>query len=138
MRTRYFMLAAAMLLTATAFALDPLTRPLRTRVEKLPPAESIKVPARRVEAMKTLASKEWTVPGLDLKMVKIPAGKFTMGSPKNEDSRNADEARHEVTISKPFYMGAYEVTHGQYQRIMGSNPSLFHGTDDRLPIENIS
>jgi hypothetical protein len=81
MRRTHFILVAAVLLTTTAFALDPVTRPLRTKVEKLPPAESIRVPAMQVDAMKTLKAKEWTVPGLDLKMVNIPAGKFTLGSP---------------------------------------------------------
>jgi len=118
MKKTHYLLAAAMLLTTTAFALDPVTRPLRTKVEKLPPAESIKVPADQVNAMKTLAASEWTVPGLDLKMIKLPAGTFTMGSPKNETARNADETQHKVTISKPFYMGVYEVRQEAYYRLL--------------------
>ncbi len=55
--------------------------------------------------------------GSDVKMemAKIPAGSFTMG-------------KRVVTISKPFYMGIYEVTQEQYKSIMGKNPSLFQGT----------
>ncbi len=121
MRKAHLILVLAMLVTTTAFALDPVTRPLRTTVEKLPPAESIKIPAKQVEAMKTLTSKEWTVPGLDLKMVKIPAGSFTMGSPKSETARNADETQHKVTISKPFYMGIYEVRQEEYYRLLKSD-----------------
>jgi formylglycine-generating enzyme required for sulfatase activity len=121
MRRTHFILVAAVLLTTTAFALDPVTMPLRTKVEKLPPAESIRVPAMQVDAMKTLKAKEWTVPGLDLKMVNIPAGKFTMGSPKGEDSRNADETQHKVTISKPFYMGIYEIKQEEYYRLLKSD-----------------
>jgi sulfatase modifying factor 1 len=117
MKKTYFILGAAMLLTTTAFALDPVTRPLRTKVEKLPPAESINVPARQVEAMKRLEANEWTVPGLELKMVKLSAGEFTMGSPKNEDSRKADETQHQVKISKPFYLGIYEVRQEEYYRL---------------------
>ena len=45
------------LFATTAFALDPVTRPLRTKVEKLPPAESIPVPAERVKAMKALKAE---------------------------------------------------------------------------------
>ena len=48
-----------------------------------------------------------------------------MGSPVDEMHRNADEAQHEVTITKPFYLGAFEVTQSQYARIMGNNPSNF-------------
>ena len=118
MRITHFILVAAILLTTTAFALDPVTRPLRTKVQTLPPAETIKVAAKQVEAMKKLESKAWTVPGLDLKMVKLPAGTFSMGSPKNEDSRKDDETQHKVTISKPFYMGVYEVRQEEYYRLL--------------------
>lgn len=40
----------------------------------------------------------------------VPAGTFTMGSPTNELGRWSDETLHEVTISKPFYVGVFEVT----------------------------
>ena len=45
-----------------------------------------------------------------LKLVLIPAGKFLMGSPVTEKDRDTDEIQHEVTISKPFYMGITPVT----------------------------
>ena len=69
-------------------------------------------------AMKKLKAKEWTIPELGLKMARIPAGTFTMGSPKDEADRREDEVRHKVTISKPFYMGVYEVTQKEYYDIM--------------------
>ncbi len=56
--------------------------------------------------MKTLTAKDWTVPGIALEMKLIPAGEFTMGSPKSEAHRRDDEVQHKVKISKPFYMGA--------------------------------
>jgi len=50
-----------------------------------------------------------------LKLVLIPAGKFIMGSPAKEAGRESDEGpQRQVTISKPFYMGVYEVTKGQF------------------------
>ena len=49
-----------------------------------------------------------------LKLVQIPAGKFLMGSPDGEKDRNKDEVQHEVTISKPFYMGVTHVTVDQF------------------------
>jgi formylglycine-generating enzyme required for sulfatase activity len=52
--------------------------------------------------------------GVSLKLVLIPAGKFTMGSPVTEKGHNGDEVQHEVTIDKPFYMGVYPVTMDQY------------------------
>ena len=58
-----------------------------------------------------------------LEMVLIPAGKFVMGSPESEKFRHKVETQHEVTLTKPFYMGIYEVTQEQWEVVMGSNPS---------------
>ena len=53
--------------------------------------------------------------GVKMKLVLVPSGKFMMGSPKDERGRNEDEGpQHEVSISKPFYMGLYHVTRGQF------------------------
>ena len=72
-----------------------------------------------------------------MKLALIPAGKFTMGSPDSEKDHQASEGpQHEVTISKPFYMGAYEVTQEQYEQIMGKNPSNFKGPQN--PVETVS
>jgi formylglycine-generating enzyme required for sulfatase activity len=43
---------------------------------------------------------------------------------------------HQVTINYSFYVGKYEVTQTQWQRVMGSNPSYFKG--DNLPVEQVS
>ncbi len=57
--------------------------------------------------------------GVTMKLALIPAGKFVMGSPKSEIGRGVDEGpRREVTISKPFYMGVYEVTQAQWKTMM--------------------
>ena len=74
--------------------------------------------ADNTEAMRKLKAKDWTVPTLGLKMKLIPAGTFTMGSPKGEIERRADEVQHEVTISKPFYIGVYEVRQKEYYDLM--------------------
>ncbi len=63
---------------------------------------------------------------IGMKLRLIPAGTFTMGSPKDEKERNSDEGpQHEVEITKPFYMGVYEVTQAQFKKVMGYNPSYF-------------
>ena len=65
-----------------------------------------------------------------IEFVFIPAGEFTMGTPSNEVGRTADEGpAHKVRISKPFYLGKYEVTQEQWTKIMGKNPSGFIGGD---------
>ena len=63
------------------------------------------------------AAKELTLDLGDkvtLKLVQIPTGKFLMGSPETEQERRPDELQHEVTISKPFYMGITLVTIDQF------------------------
>jgi formylglycine-generating enzyme required for sulfatase activity len=59
-----------------------------------------------------------------------------MGSPPNETNRYLDEVRHTVTLTQGFWMSGHEVTQGEYQTVMGSNPSLFRG--DTLPVEQVS
>ena len=75
--------------------------------------------------------------GINLEMVLIPAGTFMMGSPESEAERSRDETQHQVTISKPFYLGKYPVTQAQWQHLMETNPSEFNG-DLLLPVENVS
>lgn len=53
---------------------------------------------------------------LNLELVLIPSGKFTMGSPEDEKGRSNNETLHDVTLSKSFYLGKYEVTQEQWKR----------------------
>ena len=57
-----------------------------------------------------------------MELIEIPAGKFTMGSPEDEKDRQEDEAQVSVTLTKPFGLGKYEVTQGQFKSVMGSEP----------------
>ncbi|MDA7492640.1 formylglycine-generating enzyme family protein [bacterium] len=63
--------------------------------------------------------------GMEFKL--IPAGTFIMGE--------GDQA-HEVTLTKPFWMGVHEVTQAQYEQVMGVNPSKYKGADN--PVETVS
>ena len=54
-------------------------------------------------------------------MMYISSGTFTMGSPTDETGRATQvgwETQHQVTITKDFYMGKYEVTQGQWEAVM--------------------
>ena len=86
---------------------------------------------------KTGWAKEVVHEATGIELVFIPAGEFLMGSPAGEANHNNDETQHRVRITKPFYMGKYEVTQAQWQQVMGSNPSNFKGSD-RLPVEQVS
>jgi formylglycine-generating enzyme required for sulfatase activity len=72
---------------------------------------------------KEVEEKEDLGKGINLEMLLIPAGKFKMGSPASEKGRRDNETQHEVTLTKPFYMGKYEVTQEQWESVMGNNPS---------------
>ena len=61
--------------------------------------------------------------GESMEFVWVPSGTFQMGSPSSEAGRDNDEGPvHEVTISKGFYLGKYEVTQGQWEAVMGTTP----------------
>jgi formylglycine-generating enzyme required for sulfatase activity len=61
---------------------------------------------------------------IGMKLVLIPAGTFTLGSPSSEPGRSYDEGpQHRVEVRQPFYLGAFEVTQEQYARVMGNVPS---------------
>ena len=72
-----------------------------------------------------------------LEMVLIPAGKFMMGSLASEVGREKNETQHEVTLTKPFYMGKNEVTQDQWESVMGNNPSKFN-KGAKLPVTDVS
>ncbi|MFH0981492.1 MAG: formylglycine-generating enzyme family protein [Planctomycetota bacterium] len=64
--------------------------------------------------------------GVKMELVLIPAGEFLMGSPESEKDRTDFEGpQHRVRISKPFYLGKYEVSQAQWQAVMGNNPSWY-------------
>ena len=74
--------------------------------------------------------------GVSLEMVKIPGGRFLMGSPETEAQRYDDEGpQHYVDVSE-FFMGKYAVTQGQWEAVMGNNPSRFKGAS--RPVEKVS
>ena len=74
----------------------------------------------------------------------IPAGAFTMGSPNASQSpdgiaelgRYNAESLHNVTLTKDFYIGVFEVTQKQWELVMGDKPSQYAG--DTRPVERVS
>lgn len=75
-----------------------------------------------------------------MRFVRIPEGKATIGSPKDEKGRFSDEQQIEVQFDEPFYMMETQVTQAMWESVMGENPSYFkedQGTEDR-PVERVS
>ena len=75
--------------------------------------------------------------GAKMEMIYCAPGEFMMGSPKSEEGRYENEDLHSVELTKGFWLGKYPVTQGQWQSVMGENPSHFSG-DARLPVETVS
>jgi formylglycine-generating enzyme required for sulfatase activity len=79
----------------------------------------------------------WVEPATGMEFVNVPAGRFVMGSPPGEKGREAQERPHEVTITRPFHLGRFEVTREQWRRVMGEDPSHFTEALD-VPVERVS
>lgn len=75
---------------------------------------------------------------LGMEFVYIEPGEFMMGSPPNEPGRGSDERQHKVRLTKGFYMQTTEVTQGQWEDVMGRNPSHFSSCGDDCPVVTVS
>ena len=87
--------------------------------------------SRRLEPWGTIINS------LGMKLVSIKPGSFLMGGREGEAGYNAlEEQLHHVEITRPFYLGMYQVTQYEYITVMGDNPSVFNGYT--RPVEQIS
>ena len=75
----------------------------------------------------------------DITMVSIPGGTFEMGCPFGDIRcpKSDQLPYHTVTISA-FKMSAYEITQGQWEAVMGSNPAYFDECGSNCPVEWVS
>jgi formylglycine-generating enzyme required for sulfatase activity len=76
--------------------------------------------------------------GLDMDMVWVEGGSFTMGCKEGRDTDclKSEKPAHRVTLDG-YYMGRTEVTQAQWRTVMGTNPSHFKNCDD-CPVEEVS
>ena len=72
---------------------------------------------------------------LGLEFVLIPAGSFTMGS-ENKDRPAKEKPAHKVRLSRPFYLGKFQVTQEQWEAVMDTNPSAFRFPNH--PVEQVA
>ena len=90
-----------------------------------------------VSYLSAVPSNGWTDEYKTTKLVlrQIPAGTFIMGDDQTDES-------HRVTLTKPFYMGVFEVTQKQWELVMGlwpgSCPSSSYGRGDAYPAYYVS
>jgi sulfatase modifying factor 1 len=74
-----------------------------------------------------------------MKLCWCPAGKFKMGSPPDEPERRPGEDQVEVTLTNGFWTGKYEVTQGQWKRVVGDFPRKQPaGEGDDFPVVEVN
>lgn len=112
--------------------------------------------------LRSLEDQSLITNSIGMKLKLIPAGEFLMGSSDadvaaalkadpelKEEDLNDERPQHRVKISGPFYAGVYEVTQGEYEAVMGVNPSHFSASGggsewvggmntNRFPVESVS
>jgi len=105
------------------------------------------VPNAGVRASIVATGFPWRVRDIatGIEMLLVPPGTFTMGQSRfdlQSDSyrTRAELPRRQVTLTRAFYLGRYEVTQAQWQSIMGSNPSSWKRLSDSSsrPVEQVS
>ncbi len=77
-------------------------------------------------------------PELPKGFVAVPAGRFAMGSPKDEAGRDEDEVLHEVELTRPLWVQTTEVSQRQWVKVMGSRPMRFAGCGERCAVEGVN
>ena len=91
---------------------------------------------RQEAASNSFSTRTFTVSGVSFKMVAVEGGTFTMGATSEQQNPYGDEKPvHNVTLSS-YYIGETEVTQALWKAVMGSNPSIFSGSNN--PVETVS
>ena len=107
----------------------PAAAPKKLPAKKVAPRAKApaKKPAAAAPARRAVAGRPG-VNSVGMKLVPIPAGSFTMGSPIKEKGRGTDEAQQRVTIHHPFIISRTVVTKSEWKAVMKSEPwlSLIH------------
>ena len=89
-------------------------------------------------SVETVLSSDELVNSIGMKLVRISKGEFAMGSARGNPSSDGDERQHAVTITRDYFLGAFEVTQSQYERVMGRNPSLVKADGENRPVDRVS
>ncbi len=84
--------------------------------------------------------------GIELEMIQVQPGTYTVGLPRTDPLWRADIDRREVTVSAPYWLGRFEVTQEQWEAVMNgekrpdgfdlSNPSLYKGS--KRPVDAVT
>ena len=120
---------------------EPVSKPIVTK------------PAKKTKAARKPLLQETVTNSIGMTFVLIQAGSFMMGNKLNPkeviekyhggekdfyEYYEQELPRHEVAISKPFYLQSTQVTQSQWQKVMNNNPSKFKNCGYHCPVENVS
>jgi formylglycine-generating enzyme required for sulfatase activity len=139
-----FLLLGTMASLALSSFCGAQDQPPAPKVYSVWPFDAVEAKRRQTETAAVLSlpvKRQIELPGgVPVEFVLIPAGAFTMGTPETEPARSQSEQQHQVRITTAFYLAACVVTQGQWQAVMGGNPSLFKTSPDspRRPVEHVS
>ena len=82
--------------------------------------------------------QDFVLPDIELEMVALAPGSFTMGSPDDEQDRRANEGpTTQVTLSAPYWIGKFELMRTQWKEIMGYLP-INNDEEEQMPVSNIA
>ncbi len=101
------------------------------------PEEPVQKPAVGSEPTNPRAGDAWEDP-LGMRFRFIPGGTYTIGSPGGEPGRSINETRHDVTLTRGFWLAETEVTQAQWSRLVAKNPSYFKACGENCPVEQVN
>lgn len=96
---------------------------------------AVTYPVRFLSTGPDLANDACRTTELWLRLV-LP-GTFLMGSPSDEIMRRNNEVQHQVTLTRPYYLGVFELTQTQWNLIMGTTDVFYH-TGPCRPVDKIA
>ncbi|HUT89499.1 MAG TPA: SUMF1/EgtB/PvdO family nonheme iron enzyme, partial [Thermoguttaceae bacterium] len=131
LRTRQFRVMHSM-----ATSEGPQPKPVSPSLALAPFDES--TARRQQQAWAEFLGREVVISNsIGMKLTLIPPGEFLMGSPESDGKAGGDEKpQHRVRITKPFFLGVYPVTQGEYERVMGET-SANQGEGKSAPVVQV-
>ena len=106
-----------------------MTKQCRSTILFLVPAFFVQAGCdRSLEYGETVERGQVIANSIGMKLVLIPPGEFLMGGREPAASSVDNRPQHRVRITKSFYMGVYEVTQDEWERVMSARPSQFCDT----------
>ena len=83
------------------------------------------------------AAGTFSLDGISYEMVKVAGGTFTMGTTEVLNKANFNVATPHDVVLRNYSIGATEVSQALWEKVMGSNPSVYQGEPNR-PVENVT